>query len=399
LTVVVMAVAVGVMVAAAAMQRSQMQAGINRLEARRARLAAEAGIQRAMAALQFVDPQLVSQADEWYDLGRLGADEFVVGDASFQLQVIDASSLVNINTASEEQLQQLPLTQEQIDSLLDWRSEDRTGRPQGATDAFYNGLPNPYNTKFRRLDSVDELLLIRGFNAPLLYEPTQTTPTLGGLQEPVPLYELITTDSFSRNLAPDGEPKLNINAVNAQQMQARGLPVLLAAAIVTRRNTHGTFERLGDVLTVPGVNLDNAAIIIDNFTVSLEERVEGLININTATEATLTTVAAVPADVASAIVARQGAGFASVSELTTVPGVTLQVLQETVDLFTVNSQTFLVRVVGRAGSARVPLEATIVLQEGVPRLLKLVQPPYNDMRELWRWPDETTGEIILGERR
>ncbi len=59
--------------------------------------------------------------------------------------------------------------QEVVDSLLDWLDSDDEPRVMGAENAYYQGLPNPYPCKNGPIESLDELLKIRGITASVLY--------------------------------------------------------------------------------------------------------------------------------------------------------------------------------------------------------------------------------------
>jgi DNA uptake protein ComE-like DNA-binding protein len=89
------------------------------------------------------------------------------------------SSKLNLNEASEEQVTELLMdvlprlqienTSELINALLDWRDPDSDIREGGAESEYYNTLDPPYNAKNGPFDSVEELLLVKGFNAVILY--------------------------------------------------------------------------------------------------------------------------------------------------------------------------------------------------------------------------------------
>ncbi len=51
------------------------------------------------------------------------------------------------------------------DALMDWLDSDSNTRANGAEDTEYLALPTPYRAANRQLESVDELRLIRGFDA------------------------------------------------------------------------------------------------------------------------------------------------------------------------------------------------------------------------------------------
>jgi len=394
LTLVVLAGVTALLAAAFAREYSETQDTISRLERARARIAAESGIARGLAAFVAQDANLVTQQDEWYTVGSQANDRIVLGDTAFRMQIVDASSLVNINTATEFDLQNLGLSTEQIDSLLDWREEGTTPRTDGAKDEFYNSLAYPYNAGLRRLDSLEDVLLIKGFTPDtLLQAPTESNVT--GVT-PQPLYAWATTDSFSPNTDAQGQQKQNINNVQANQLQQAGIPGPVAAAIVARRNTQGPFASMGDVLRVAGMTVQSATALVDGFMVGGQPRNEGRINVNTASENVLTTVAGMTSDVAQAIVSRQDPGVTTLGELFQVPGYSLEVAQATIDRFTTKSEVFLIRVEGQAGGTKVPLEAVVSINGGRTRVLKVYDPPQSSMIELWGWPEETTNDVELG---
>jgi type II secretory pathway component PulK len=398
-TLAVLTAVVAVLASAAAMQRLAFRAQLNRSEHRKAELVAESGIQRALASLASQKVANANQNDEWYTLGNTGNDRFLLDDGSFRMQIVDAGSLVNLNSATQQQLTNLPLTTDQVDALLDWRSTGAQARPQGAKDQYYNTLSYPYNTAEKSLQSIDELLLVKGFTPATLYNTQQTsgaTPTaLPGSQQDQPtLYQLVTVDSLAADQNPQGQPKVNINTANLQQMVRAGLNPQLAVAIRTQRNA-GTFRTIGDVLRVRGAQ-NSARAILDNFTITSTTPLTGKINLNTVTQSVLNTIPNLPTDVAQGIISRQsGTGFASLGEVTTVPGMSSQVLQQTADLFTTSSEAFVVRVIGTAGDTSVPMEALITLKNGSASISKLLQPPYNDMRSHWNWQDDPTNDVDL----
>jgi type II secretory pathway component PulK len=61
------------------------------------------------------------------------------------------------------------LTEDVINSILDWLDPDQTERSNGAEDTYYGSLPQPYHTKNGPLDSLDELLLVKGVTPLFLY--------------------------------------------------------------------------------------------------------------------------------------------------------------------------------------------------------------------------------------
>ncbi len=61
------------------------------------------------------------------------------------------------------------MTEETADAILDWIDADDEPRPFGAESEYYSGLPTPYEPANGPLQSVEELLLVRGVTPELLF--------------------------------------------------------------------------------------------------------------------------------------------------------------------------------------------------------------------------------------
>ncbi len=376
-------------------ERVNVKASANRLEARRARQMAMAGIQAALSSFETLSSTGdVDTLGDWYSFGDQGDGLFTVGDASFRVQVADASSLVNLNTAPEEQLLNLNLTQEQIDCLLDWREAGDQPRADGAKNEYYNALTEPYNAKEGRLDTFDELLLIKDWLPTTLY--TVPDSTTNGTT-PRALSQLCTVESFSPNTDSTGQQRQNINNAQQQQLIQAGLSQQAATAIIARRNGLGSFSSMGQVLTTPGLDSRSAGVLLDRFSASSAVRLEGKINVNTATEEVLATLPGITTDIASSIVTQQSTGLTDLSQLLTVPGMTVQTVAPIADDLTVGSDTFLVRSRGTAGGISVCLEATVQVQNGIAIVQSIRDTPFADMLDHWGWSPDTTNETVLVE--
>lgn len=400
--VLVLTVALGIIVAASASRLgAHIKTETARIDSRTAKMAAKSGLARAMLAIEDADANLIQSTDAWLDTGQAGAENFVVGDSSFRLQIIDAGSLVNINTATQEHLRKLNLTDEQIDSLMDWREGQLQPRLQGAKDEYYSQLENPYNTKLRPFDSVAELMLVKGFTAKTIFEPLENVAgnvlTQGNAADTPPISDLATVESRVGNLRVDGSARVNANTANNQQLIQAGLSQQAAQAIIQRRNTGGTFSRLGDVLSAQGLNTQSAQVVLDNLTVTNEPILYGKINLNTATEEVLRTVPELTEDQVQAILGRTGS-FASLGELATIPGFSTDQLRELADAFTVGSSAFLIRIEGRTRASTSTLEAIVIIDAGQPKVLKVMEPVMPDATARWGWADETTTETVLLEK-
>ena len=398
LTIGVLASLIAIVAVTASSMQVNLRGISNRTSARRARLMAEAGIQEALVTLSTQSTTATTQQDPWYLLGQTGDTRYLVGDDSFRIEIVDAASLVNLNTATETQLDRLPLTQEQIDSLLDWRTAGETARTDGGKDDYYNGLTTPYNAKLTTLNTLDELLLVKGFTPKAIYQPQTNTFST----DPLPskpdgtqytLYDLSTVDSGTAAAGggAGGGTLPNIRTATVANLTRRGIPQNLATQIFQRRNTFTTYNAL---LGVPGMTVNAAKSLIGAYSVGSTSTV-GKIDANTATEAVLDTIPGITSDIGSAIVSYQGTGFTALGDLFNVSGFTLAAARQSLDSFTTRSTTFLVHSLGTAGTTKLSLDAVISFSSTGVKILKITQPPYADMSKQWGWDDQTTTDNQL----
>lgn len=369
-----------------------------RIEQRNAEQMALAGLSRALVAIQLANENYSTSSDEWFDLGTLGSTNFEVGKGNFRLEIIDAGSLVNINMATEEQLQKMFLTDEQIASLLDWRNPELQPRALGAKDEFYNLLTTPYNVKLKAFDTVEELLLVKDFTPASIFTPPANVSgalLVPGTPEDQPaLFDLVTTASLSKNVRSDGTARINVNTAQPQQLLQAGLSQQIVLAIIQQRNNVGTFSSIGQVLQVQGITNDQAQQILNVLTTTSDTFVPGKINLNTASESVLNTIPNITSDLVQDILSRQGT-IQELGEIATLPGTNTQVLADIANFFTVNSQAYIVRLVGQYGSATYAMTATVVLTDGVPKVRRIQQPLFPDYLTKWGWSAETDTTTTL----
>lgn len=149
---------------------------------------AEGGVQRAIIELIYKhDPRLQQirktltseeippDQKEWVTDGRPYVLAFALGDC--EVRVLSEAGKANINLVSEFLLRkiigQLGLEEEAkdivVDSILDWRDPNDFYRVNGAENDYYLSLKEPYYCKNGNLDSVEELLLVRGVTPDLFH--------------------------------------------------------------------------------------------------------------------------------------------------------------------------------------------------------------------------------------
>lgn len=101
------------------------------------------------------------------------------GTAGNRYGVSDEGAKINLNALmkidssgqlAHDMLMKLPnMTEEIANSIIDWMDPDSDARTGGAENDYYSGLSPPYRCKNGPIDSIDELLLVKGVTSDLLY--------------------------------------------------------------------------------------------------------------------------------------------------------------------------------------------------------------------------------------
>jgi type II secretory pathway component PulK len=400
---VVVAGLVALMAMMAADQRANLQAVQNVLRQRRAEEAADAAVQRAMASLTQANPDIVTLNDDWAQQGHGGGDEFMFNNdagTTYRMQIVDASSLINLNTATATQLALMPLDQDQDDTLLDWIQGGETARSDGAKDAFYNGLPVPYNAKLAALSTVDELLLIDNWTAQILYSPpVDQTPQDWGTNQndgtELPLAAYVTVDSGSPNVQVSGSARVNLNVrrPNVTPLERLGI----SSNVATEISNRAPFTSFNQLMALPGLTSTVRQTLLNVATFSTTTRNVGLINLNTASQAVLETLPSMENATASAIVSQQGSGFTSLGQLATITGITPAQLQTIASDFTVGSDTFLVRAYGQSGGFSQADEVVLRITNGQAQVINWDRLHTVGIPSWWNWPTQTTSTYDAGD--
>jgi type II secretory pathway component PulK len=108
-----------------------------------------------------------------------GPDDPLGNDPHHRFGVTDEGGKINLNAlmildprgkALHDRLMVLPnMTEEIADAIVDWIDGDNLPRANGAEDSYYQSLTPPYHCKNGPLDSLEELLLVRGVTPELLF--------------------------------------------------------------------------------------------------------------------------------------------------------------------------------------------------------------------------------------
>ena len=154
----------------------------------------------------------------------------VLGDGSYRVRLVDESGKIDLNLASEVIWRNLfsslnlpgedkdSLVNTIVDSILDWKDADDLYRLQGAESDYYQSLPHPYKAKNGNFDTVEELILVKGITAELLY---------GNDQQPG-LVDMLTVQAKTN--------KINLNAASKPVLMALpGMTPEIAEAVIAYR--------------------------------------------------------------------------------------------------------------------------------------------------------------------
>ncbi|HEV3142271.1 MAG TPA: type II secretion system protein GspK, partial [Gemmataceae bacterium] len=161
------------------------------------------------------------------------------------------------------------MTTDVADSIIDWIDTDDDPRANGAESSYYLGLSPPYRAKNGPLDSVEELLLVKGvtpqflfgtdFNRNWIQDPGEDTGS--GWNPGWASY--FTVYSRERNVDNTGNPRTYLNDTNLQNSYnalSQTLSQALAQYILLYR-TQNPSSTTGPTTTTITISGNNAAII------------------------------------------------------------------------------------------------------------------------------------------
>lgn len=383
--------------------------------------AALAGVHEAMRVLAASQPGQLSWRDDpavfrhrlvtddgvdrWYFTVFAPADPEAREPLRYGLT--DEASKAHLSRLDETNLLQLPgMTLALAQAILDFVDADSTPRSEGAEQPFYDQLPRPYVIPNRPLQTLEELLLVRGMTPALFYgedanQNFQLDPNEddGDAQFPpdnkdgrldLGLRQFLTVCAYEYEDDDSGVPRTNLNDPADPLPQALPEPVahyILALRTNKMSLTHpaelleatGRFKEPGGqtVDLASGVGREQLPMVLDLLTARTDYWVQGLINVNTAPVPVLATVPGLDVALAEAIVsARRGLAperRRSLAWLYQEGVMDAATFKRVAPYLTARSFQFTARVIGYglpSGRYRV-VEALIDLAEGQPMILAL----------------------------
>jgi len=134
-----------------------------------------------------------------------------------------------------------------VDAVLDWLDPDELRRTQGAEKEYYLLKKPPYSPKNGPLDSLGEMLLIKGITPEIFYG----TDTKKALRDYLTVYSDSSADPRTIGIA----PKININTASLQVLMSLFSKVdqgMAQAVLDTRRMK--PFRKVEDLRNIPGWN-------------------------------------------------------------------------------------------------------------------------------------------------
>ncbi|HWX23222.1 MAG TPA: helix-hairpin-helix domain-containing protein [Candidatus Binatia bacterium] len=310
--------------------------------------------------------------------------------------VSDEESRLNVNNTSLEELSKVyGMTPDVAAAIIDWRDEDNTVTPGGAEIEYYASLKPPYQPRNGPLQTIRELLMVRGVSRDLLLgsdihqngmlEPgaeAGQAAGVGGLD--TGWAGMMTVDSSVANVTASGEDRVNVQTADERSLTGiRGITTDIARAIIAYRGQN-RFNSIADLLDVTAAQDQNQAgspstantsnqgqspsdqnaaslnqpttnpsgpkvisqdllmDIADELTAQTGQDLPGLININTASLDVLACLPGISRELAQAVISfRQSNGFyPNIAWLFKVPDMTQDIFKQVAPRVSVRSDTF-----------------------------------------------------------
>jgi len=229
-------------------------------------------------------------------------------DDAYYYGIRDEASKVNLNTADYDTLMELPnMTSELAASIIDWRDSDsEVNEEGGAEDEYYLLRDEPYNCKNDDLETVEEVLLIKGASLEILFgDDTNRNGVLDenendGDDSPPHdnrngrldrgFYDYVTVYSKEPNEDSTGTQRYDITTETGKQSLQTLLQMVNSKLdTFTLRQFVNTFS-FSSILEFYvraqeyklGLTADQFKQIEDQLSTSSEETIAGMINVNTA---------------------------------------------------------------------------------------------------------------------
>jgi len=142
------------------------------------------------------DPNTATEGVQEFDI--VNRTDIELGNGSITYTIRDENGKISINSTSKAILNKLlaysgvteKIEQDIIsDSILDWIDTNKNHRLNGAEDAYYRTQRPPYYAKNGKIETLNELLKIRGITKEILYGSSEEDGTYKGIIQFLTVYK------------------------------------------------------------------------------------------------------------------------------------------------------------------------------------------------------------------
>ena len=321
--------------------RLEQRAQANFADRTKFHYAAKAGFERAVVMLRGDETPYDSLGEDWAEglEEQIGTGVETTNTLTYRVKITDEGTKVNINTADANMIQGL-LT------LMGYEDVEITEQP--LAQAIEQG--RPYRT-------VRDLARVEGMTPDLLYgqQAAGSSNTVGdagsdigtdatGTQQNIPgLVNLVTVHSIDKNTDASGNPRVNINNADGQQLtqiQGNNNQSVFSQgekdALVQQRE----FGSIGDLIDATAVTEQVFNNIRERISVESDEEDEDTVNINTADAGRLQTLDGIDEGIANRIIDHRNSqgNFQNVDQLKEVKLITEDEFSSIVDQITTKDE-------------------------------------------------------------
>jgi len=299
-TMWILVVLAGLVVAMAASMRVEGTCSANGAAELQAEAIEQGAVQYVLAHVDNLEGKSPSDTDMPCEAIRVGDGAFWIlrpdlnDDRLYACGLVDEAAKLNLNTAGAGMMTRLlPTTSEMAVSVVDWRDADDTVTPGGGESEYYLLLSDPYRCKNSPLETVEELLLVKGFTRDILYgedlnrngvlDDGEDSSGDGKLDRG--LAPFVTVYSAEANTDASGAQRINVNEPRNQALTdllAQNLSEPRAAVVRARIRLGRPFRNLLDLYIRSGLTQAEFEPIADRLTTRTGRSVRGLINVTTA---------------------------------------------------------------------------------------------------------------------
>lgn len=220
------------------------------------RYLSEGGISRAIIEILYRNSTRLTEMklETWRLDGR--ANYGMISGGKYSVRITGEDGKLDINLLSDSSgvilgniLRNAGVGPEEADSIvdciLDWKDADTLHRLNGAEDEYYLSLKNPYRARNGEIESLEELLLIKGVTSGILFGERGKKGIIG----------LLTVHSRSSTINPNSAPREILAAIP-------GIGPDAAERIVAHRE-FSEFNSIEEVRGIAGGDFESAARYFD----------------------------------------------------------------------------------------------------------------------------------------